>query len=48
MVRIWAGENTHNGTHNFYPIFIPLFESMVSGASVQDMPLRLTFLTPET
>ena len=33
MVRIWAGENTHNGALNFYTIFIPLFEGKVSGVS---------------
>jgi len=32
---IWRGENTHPGAHNFYPIFIPLFEAKVSGVSVQ-------------
>jgi hypothetical protein len=48
MVRIWAGENTHNGALNFYTIFIPLFEGKVSGVSVQEMLLRQPFLTPET
>jgi hypothetical protein len=37
-----------NLSFNFYPIFIPLFESKVSGVRVQDMRLRLPFLTPET
>jgi len=37
-----------NLSFNFYPIFIPLFESKVSGVSVQDMRLRLPFLTPDT
>ncbi len=37
----------YNRLFNFYPIFIPLFESQVSGVSVQDMRLRLPFLTPE-
>ena len=44
----WAGENSHNGALNFYPIFIPLFEGKVSGVSVQDKLLRQPFLTPET
>jgi len=46
MDRNWAGKNTHNRALNFYPIFIPLFEGKVSGVSVQDMLLRLPFLTP--
>ena len=41
-------ENSHIGVFDFYPIFIPLFERKVSGVSVQDMLLRLPFLTPET
>ena len=44
----YSGENSHIGAFNFYPIFIPLFECQVSGVSVQDMRLRLPFLTPET
>jgi len=44
----WGDENSHIGALNFYPIFIPLFERKVSGVSVQDMLLRLPFLTPET
>ncbi len=44
----WGDENSHIGALNFYPIFIPLFELKVSGVSVQDMLLRLPFLTPET
>ena len=28
----WDGENSHIGAFNFYPIFIPLIERMVSGA----------------
>ena len=48
MVYKWRGENNHHGALNFYPIFIPRFESKVSGVSVQDMLLRQSFLTPET
>ncbi len=48
MVRIGAGQNTHNGVSYFYPIFIPLFEGKVSGVSVQDMLLRLPFLNTDT
>jgi hypothetical protein len=44
----WGDENSHIGALNFYPSFIPLFERKVSGVSVQDMVLRLPFLTPET
>ena len=29
----WRGENNHHGALNFYPIFIPRFESKVSGVS---------------
>ena len=47
-VSHWRGENNHYGAFNFYPIFIPCFESKVSGVSVQDMLLRQSFLTPET
>ena len=36
------------GSRNVYPIFIPFFGCQVSGVSVQDMHLRLPFLTPET
>jgi hypothetical protein len=32
----WRGENTHHAALNFYPIFIPLFETKVSGVSVQE------------
>ena len=48
VVSVWGGENSHIGALNFYPIFIPLFGRKVSGVSVQDMLLRLPFLTPET
>ena len=34
------------GSRNVYPIFIPFFGCQVSGVSVQDMRLRLPFLTP--
>ncbi len=44
----WADENSHIGVLNFCPIFIPLLGRKVSGVSVQDMLLRLPFLTPET
>ena len=44
----WGDENSHIVALDFYPIFIPLFERKVSGVSVQDMLLRLPFLTPET
>ena len=44
----WDDENSHIGALNFYPIFIPLFERKVSGVSVQDMLLRLPFMTPDT
>ena len=44
----YDGENSHIEALNFYPIFIPLGECKVSGVSVQDMLLRLPFLTPET
>jgi hypothetical protein len=44
----WAGENSNIQALNFYPIFISLDECKVSGVSVQDMLLRLFFLTPET
>jgi hypothetical protein len=47
-VYAWDDENSHIGALNFYPIFIPFFGRKVSGASVQDMLLRLPFLTPET
>ena len=43
-----GGKNYHVGTLNFYYIFISLFGRMVSGVSVQDMLLRLPFMTPET
>ena len=45
---VWDGENIHNEALNFHPIFIPFFRCQVSGVSVQDMKLRLPFLTPET
>ncbi len=48
MVLPWGDENPHIEALDFYPIFIPLFERKVSGVSVQDMLLRLPFLTPET
>jgi hypothetical protein len=48
IVSIWSDENSHIGALNFHPIFIPHFERKVSGVSVQDMLLRLPFLTPET
>ena len=48
QANAWGGENIHNVALNFYPIFMPLYECKVSGVSVQDMLLRLTFLTPET
>ena len=41
-------ENSHIEVLNFYPIFIPLDECKVSDVSVQDMLLRLPFLTSET
>ena len=44
----WAGENIHNGTPNFYPIFVLFFAGKVSGVGVQDLLLRLPFPTPET
>jgi hypothetical protein len=44
----WGDVISHIGALNFYSIFIPLFGRMVSGVSVQDMLLRLPFLTPET
>jgi len=37
MGATWTGENTHNESLDFYPIFIPLFECQVSGVSVQDL-----------
>ena len=40
----WGDENSHIGALDFYPIF----ERKVSGVSVQDILLRLPFLTPET
>ena len=36
------------GRLTYILIFIPRFESKVSGVSVQDMLLRPSFLTPET
>jgi hypothetical protein len=36
-VHTWRGKNTHHAALNFYAIFIPLFETKVSGVSVQDM-----------
>jgi hypothetical protein len=44
----WGDDNSHIGALNLYLISIPLFELKVSGVSVQDMLLRLPFLTPET
>jgi hypothetical protein len=43
-----GSENSHIEALNFYPIIIILDECKVSGVSVQDMLLRLPFLTPET
>ena len=43
-----GGEINHQGALNYYHIFIPRFESQVSGVSVQGMLLRQSFLTPET
>jgi hypothetical protein len=43
----WDGENIHNEALNFHSIYIPFFGYQVSGVSVQDMRLRLPFLTPE-
>jgi hypothetical protein len=48
LASIKGGENPQIGALNFYPIFIPHDECKVSGVSVQDMLLRLPFLTPET
>ena len=48
MEIIYGGENSHIEALNFSPIFIPPDECKVSGVSVQDMLLRLPFLTPET
>jgi len=45
---IYGGENSHIEALNFSPIFILPDECKVSGVSVQDMLLRLPFLTPET
>ena len=47
-VRGSVVKSYHIGALNFYPIFIPLFGGKISGVSVQDMLLRLPFLTPET
>ena len=41
-------ENFHIEVLNFYPIIIPFDACKVSDVSVQDMLLRLPFLTPET
>jgi hypothetical protein len=46
-VTEWGGKNTNHAALSFCPIFIPLFGAKVSGVSVQDMRLRLSFLTPE-
>jgi len=35
MLLSWGDGNSHVGTFNFYPIFIPLFGHKVSGVSVQ-------------
>jgi hypothetical protein len=48
MIKDYGGENILIGGLNFYPIIIPFFGCQVSGVSVQDMLLRLFFLTPET
>jgi hypothetical protein len=48
LALCWGEEKTHIWVFNFYPIFIPIFKRKVSGVSVQDMQLRLPFLTPET
>ena len=48
MAQSWRGEINHHGALNFYPIFIPRFESKVLGVSVQEMLLHQSFLTPET
>jgi hypothetical protein len=48
ITQTWGDEHSHIGALDFYPIFIPLFGRKVSGVSVQDMLLRLPFLTPET
>ena len=48
MGKAQGSENSHIEALNFYPIIIILDECKVSGVSVQDMLLRLPFLTPET
>jgi hypothetical protein len=48
MIKDYGGENILIGGLNFYPIIIPFFGCQVSGVSVQDMLLRLFFLTSET